>query len=340
MRARLPGMIGAAILALVVFVPGGGARAAGAEVERMFGINYVAAETYAVRLGLVPKWIVRGKTLRLESQWTRIDLTVHSVDFTLNGLRLFLSEPVALQRGKLFLSERDIQNVIRPILVPRPAAALRPPKTIVLDPGHGGVDPGNENRRLKLSEKNYTLDVARRLERILKQQGYRVVMTRTRDRTLGLDERAAVANKARADLFISIHFNSFTAGSVAGTETFVMPPVHQQSSPQPESTRNMAATKYPGNRHDRWNVVLGYQMHRQLLEKLQSVDRGLKHFRYSVLRNVECPAVLVEAAFLSNEVEGRKVATAAYRQRIADGIAAGVKAYAAEVARAGKADGA
>ena len=91
----------------------------------------------------------------------------------------------------------------------------------------------------------------------------------------------------------------------------------------------MIKTNYPANEHDHWNAVLGYQIHRAMINGLKSADRGLKRFRYSVLRSVDCPAVLVEAAFLSNDAEGRKVSTPAYRQRIAESIARGIKQYAA-----------
>jgi N-acetylmuramoyl-L-alanine amidase len=79
--------------------------------------------------------------------------------------------------------------------------------------------------------------------------------------------------------------------------------------------------------------VLGYHVHRQLAGQLKASNRGLKHFRYSVLRSVECPAVLVEAGFLSHDSEARKIATGTYRQQIAAAIAAGVKAYAETIAR-------
>lgn len=318
----------AAVL-LVVLVAGGNVRAAGGKSVRLFGVDYIPAREFGARLGLKAQVIRPAERLRLHSAWTSLDLTVHSVEASLSGTRIFLAEPIVVHRGALHLSRLDAENILRPILAPQRPRALRPLRTIVIDAGHGGADPGNQNRKLRLAEKTFTLDVARRLERLFKAQGYRVVMTRTRDRFVSLEERTAIASRARADLFISIHFNSFAQPGVHGTETYVMTPRTQRSTPQRERDGAMVTTGYPANRNDRWNVVLGYQIHRRLTERLQSTDRGLKHFRYSVLRSVECPAVLVEAAFLSHPAEGRKVSTAAYRQRIADAIAAGVKAYAA-----------
>jgi N-acetylmuramoyl-L-alanine amidase len=296
--------------------------------QRMFGADYIDVRDFARKFGLTPSWIVPQKTMRLKNAWTSIEFTVHSTDIELNGVRVFLGEPVVMKGSSLFIGESDAENLLAPILSPSALSARRPIKVIVIDAGHGGDDPGNQNRRLKLSEKTYTLDVSRRLERLLKAQGYKVIMTRKSDRALSLDARAEMVNRARADLFISIHFNGFSRADVAGTETYVMTPRHQRSSPQAERDNQMVSTMYPANNHDRWNAVLGYHVHRALLGRLKSADRGLKRFRYSVLRSVDCPAVLVEAAFLSNDVEGRRVSTTAYRQQIADSISAAVKQIA------------
>lgn len=299
---------------------------------RLFGVEYVDARAFAERFGLTASWIDPQKTMRLKSQWTTIELTLHRVEFRLNKTRLFLSEPVAAHRQSLYLSRGDLASLLEPILAPQLAGSVPALKTIAIDAGHGGNDPGNQNRPLKLDEKVFTLDVTRRLERLLKAQGHRVVLTRTSDRRVDLDARTALAKRSGADLFVSIHFNSAPA-SVKGVETFVLTPQHQASTPQAERDKSMVRTAYPGNRFDHWNAVLGYQVHRNLVQHLKAADRGLKRFRYRVLCTVNCPALLVEAGFLSNHAEGRKVATPAYRQQIAAAIAAGIREYAATLAR-------
>jgi N-acetylmuramoyl-L-alanine amidase len=299
----------------------------------LFGVDYVDARDFAERFGLSPGWLEPQKKLRLQSQWTTIELAVHRDELSLNGTRLVLSEPVVAQNGSLYFAKGDAELVLAPILSPPAAGTSRVVKTIVVDAGHGGEDPGKQNHGLKLDEKTFTLDVAKRLERLLKAADFRVVMTRKNDRTVELDERVAIAEKAHADVFVSIHFNAFTDAAVAGAETFVTTPHRQPSSPARENDTSMIATAFPGNRHDGWNAVLGYQVHRHLAGQLKSPDRGLKHFRYHVLRMVDCPAVLVEAAFISNAAEARQITSAAYRQQLAETIAAGLKAYAAAVDR-------
>ncbi|MEO6567355.1 MAG: N-acetylmuramoyl-L-alanine amidase [Opitutaceae bacterium] len=300
---------------------------------RLFGTEYVDARAFAAHHALTAKWLVPGEKLRLENPWTTLDLAVDSLELRLNDLRLFLFQPAIAHNGTLLLGSGDIENTLSLILAPKLAGAAPPLRTIAIDAGHGGNDPGNQNKSLKLDEKVFTLDVAKRLEQLLKQQGFHVVMTRTRDHAVTLEDRTAIAAKARADLFVSIHFNSFTRDSVQGSEIYVMTPRGQRSSPEAERDDRMVTTAYPSNRYDNWNVLLGYHMHRQIVSLLKEPDRGLKHFRYSVLRTAECPAVLVEAAFLSNPVEGRKVAIPAYRQEIAAAVAAGIKAYAASLDR-------
>jgi N-acetylmuramoyl-L-alanine amidase len=300
---------------------------------RLFGTDYVDAREFAGRFGLTPRWISTGKTLRLQSKWTKLDLTVDQLDVTLNGLQLYLSEPVVAHPSSLYLAEGDIETLLTPILRPSAKKPIPRLKTIVIDAGHGGHDPGNQNRRLKLKEKQMTLDVARRLARLLRAAGFRVYETRRRDRYVDIDDRTALVRKHHADLFISIHFNAFSDPSVGGTETYVMTPRRQPSSPQRERDRHMMSTAYPGNRHDHWNVLAGYRLHRHLVESLGLRDRGLKRFRYRVLREADCPAVLVEAAFLSNDAEARQVSHASYRQKIATALAAGVKAHAAALRR-------
>lgn len=300
---------------------------------RLFGVEYVDARDFAERFGLAPGWLERGKRLRLKSERTTIEFTVHRDELWLNGTRLVLSEPVVAQNGSLLLSKGDVERVLAPILSPPTASMPRPVKTIVVDAGHGGEDPGKQNHGLKLDEKNFTLDVAKRLERLLARDGFRVVMTRKNDRTVELDERAEIAQKADADVFVSIHFNAFTDTAVSGAETFVMTPRGQLSSPARENDTSMVKSDFPGNRHDPWNAVLGYQIHRHLASQLKSPDRGLKHFRYHVLRMVDCPAVLVEAAFISNPAEAKQIASAEYRQQLAETIASGLKAYAAVLDR-------
>lgn len=304
---------------------------------RLGGVNYVGAESFGARFGLQASTSDHGRKLTLRSKWTTIEFEADSRECAVNDLRVFLGDATRVFRGDIVISQIDADKLITPMLLPGDDEKRIPDlRLIVLDPGHGGGDPGKENRRLGVNEKTLALDTAKRLQRALEQAGYKVIMTRTDDRQLGPDKvsdlqhRAEIANKAGADLFISLHYNAVEAGAnrVTGVEVYTLTPQRQYSTADPEHEDDRGAAEFnPGNRYDHWNTVLGYQVHRKMIEDLHASDRGLKRARWAVLRNAECPAILIESGFLSNDSEARRIATPAYRQQIAEAIADGVQAY-------------
>ena len=196
-----------------------------------------------------------------------------------------------------------------------------------MNAGHGGLNTGTQNKPFKLDEKVFALDVAIRLRALLLQQGYTVGMSRTDDRFVELPRSAEIANKAGSDLFISIHFNAVAGPStIRGAETYVMPPHYQRStsSPKRDASDNV---RNPGNRNDPWNALLGYPIHNQVIVSLHGEDRGFKRARFAVLRLVNSPGVLVEAGYLSNNDEARRIASPAYNAALAEALAQGVRAY-------------
>ncbi|HUJ42521.1 MAG TPA: N-acetylmuramoyl-L-alanine amidase [Opitutaceae bacterium] len=307
---------------------------------RLYNVDYVDVRAIAERYGLKPSWVTRGRILQLVDAQGRARLKFEDRkrDFYLDGVRVFLGEITVFNRGSLLVSKIDVIKTIAPLLRPAEHANQLPgpPKLIVLDAGHGGNDPGTQNTALHLDEKDLTLDVVLRLQKLLEGRGYRVILTRHDDTKLDpvqradLEKRDDVANRARADLFLSVHFNS-AVPTVTGTETYVMTPQFQLSSGA-EKKDDTVDKSFPGNRQDFANVVLGYDLHRTLVADLKSSDRGFKRGRRLVLCFPECPAALVEAAYLSNDAEARRVATPEYRQQIAQAIADGIDAYAATLA--------
>lgn len=334
--------VGLAALAFAALAPGDGLRAAGPGGGRpaanrtpptfnLGGVAYTDVRAQFALIGYKAVYDAAGGSLHLRgSDGNEVVFKVGSREAKLNGLRLFLGEPVLVHKGAPVAATIDLERFVLPIL--RPARITRKPvRTIVLDAGHGGNDSGTRNQARKLNEKTFTLDVAKRLQTLLADGSWQVLMTRTDDRFIELADRAAFANKAKADLFISIHFNAVAAGSdVRGTETYVLTPQFQRSTSSAK-TGPQDKVAYPGNRHDTRNAVLGYHMHRQLLAKLKSEDRGYKRARFAVLRLVDCPGVLVEAGYLSNDAEAAKIANADYRGDIVEALYAAIQAYDASV---------
>lgn len=303
---------------------------------RLDGVPYVETAEFFARFGL--KGQRTGNKLVYKSQWSSIELEADSRDQVINGLRVFFGDAVRSHRKRLWVSRYDAEHLLTPVLAPGLDQARVPElRTIVLDPGHGGKDPGKVNERVKITEKEVALDTMQRVKKLLESEGFKVVMTRTDDSNPEFETRAETVERANADLFISLHYNSVASGAnrVSGVEVFTMTPQHQFSTSDSGRDDQSGAKKAnPGNRYDHWNTVGGFLMHREMIQGLKVSDRGLKRARWKVLVLASCPAVYVEAGYLSNDVEARKIATPAYRQKIAESVVAGVRAYAGTLAAA------
>ena len=230
-----------------------------------------------------------------------------------------------------------------------PAAFPLAVRRIVLDSGHGGEDVGTHTRS-GVTEKSLTLDIALRLRQLLARD-FDVLLTREDDRGVALEDRAALANRAGADLFVSIHLNWIANPQERGVETYYL-----GATDDPVLTE-LAAAENRGSRYsladmrkilDRLYTDVRQDSSRRLAQAVQSElfhslarsnpaldDRGVKAAPFLVLVSTEMPAVLAEVSCLSNEDEVRLLSEASYRQSIAEALARGIRSYAGEVARSG-----
>lgn len=308
------------------------------------GEDYVSLAEVAARYGLKAAWTKRDiERTFADARGVRFKFEARQRDCYFDGVRVFLGAPVLLHKGEFWVTRLDVIKTIAPLLGPQDHLAhlpSAPPKIIVLDAGHGGSDPGKQNLKLKLNEKDMALDVVLRLQKILELYGYTVRLTRSEDVRLAegqladLQARSAFANEAKADLFLCVHFNAVQpkdADRVMGTETYVLTPQFQLSTADTRADP-LTTIALPGNRHDTANALLGFHLHRRLLDGLKTSDRGYKRARWAVLRFVECPAGYIEAAFLSNDTEAARIGTPEFRQEIAEAIAEGVQDYSAALA--------
>ncbi len=286
----------------------------------------VSVHDLARFLGLEPSWLEPGKKLRLASQWTELVFSLDSREVLLNGARVFMGEGAVRDEKGLRFSSVDRDRLLVPILAPQLNEPRPPIQIIALDPGHGGIDKGTRNEKLELLEKDFTIDVARRLKTLLEARGFRVMLTREDDSYVPLPERPLRATTAGADLFVSLHFNAAGSAKVRGIETYVLTPQSQRSTGS-EEKRVEDGIALPGNRFDPWNSYLGYTVHGILLKELKLPDRGLKRARFAVLRDLSCPGLLVEGGYLSNAEEAKLVSTEAYRNRLAAAVANGIEVY-------------
>lgn len=243
-------------------------------------------------------------------------------DIHLNGVAHWLNSPIVSKRGRLWIRADDVEKNILPIL--HPSIGIRPIRTIVLDPGHGGTDSGARGLSGHF-EKEWTLDVAQRLARLLEHHGFHVEMTRSGDQTTPLPSRAAFGAAHQADLFISVHFNS--GGPWAeGIETYCLTPPGFVSTGNTTGQRGKDSP-VTGNRNDRQNLWLAHCIQAGAVDKLHPNDRGVRRARFEVLREATCPAILIEGGFLTNQTDEQKILSVNYRERLAAAIAGGILAY-------------
>jgi N-acetylmuramoyl-L-alanine amidase len=223
-----------------------------------------------------------------------------------------------------------------------PAALPLGVRRIVLDPGHGGRNPGTAAGELR--EKEITLDLALRLRPLLESAGYEVALTREIDADLDLAERVAVANERRGDLFVSIHVNWLGRGAARGIETFYLGPTddpvltrlaseeNRESGYSLTDFRRLLDGIYEDVRHDE-SRSLAESVHRSLFQKLRTAspglkDRGVKTAPFVVLIGNEMPAVLAEVGSLSDRQDVELFTGGEYRQTIAEALRDGIVAYA------------
>lgn len=203
------------------------------------------------------------------------------------------------------------------------STASKPFTVVVLDPGHGGRDSGAMCGGVL--EKDLTLDVARRVDRLLNSEGVATLMTRVGDSYVSLADRAAFANRVRQCIFVSIHFNEDNQPVATGVETYYA--AHQITAGSllaswlPFLWRPLSDSPNPESQN------LAGLIQASLVARTRSVDRGTQARQFFVIANVTSPAVLIEGGFLTNKEDISKLATEDYRDQIAAAVADGILRY-------------
>lgn len=317
------------LLAIVLWTTAEASSAATALTARIRGIGYVRVTEWAKWQGLQWRWLKRDESFQLTNKTARLQFTVDSREARFNGLQVWLLHPLVTQGNAVYISQLDVDTTFRPLLAAPRNDPGKKVRTICLDAGHGGRDPGNQagGRR----EKDLTLRLASELREQLQKVGFKVVFSRTADKFIELSDRPALAQKRGADLFVSLHFNGAASSGAQGSEVFCMTPAGAAST----NARGEGAGSgsYAGNRNNPKNLLLAYQIQNSLVRTLNSEDRGVRRARFEVLREATMPAVLIEAGFLSHPVEGKKIFTVEYRRQMARAIVEGIQSYKKVVER-------
>ena len=205
----------------------------------------------------------------------------------------------------------------------------KPFAVVVLDPGHGGEDSGAMCG--EVMEKDLTLDVARRVDRLLDSEGVATLMTRLGDSYVSLADRAAFGNRARESIFISIHFNEDNKPVASGVETYFA--AHQINSGSTFASWLPFFSHPPSNSPKPESQSLAGFIQEALVARTRSVDRGTQAKQFFVIANVTSPAVLIEGGFITNKDELSKLSSEDYRDQLAAAVADGILRYRAVVSQ-------
>ncbi len=257
--------------------------------------------------------------------------------------KITLSAPLKRQKNVVIVPA-DFKRKVIDWLSEAADRSVRKFRTIMIDAGHGGKDPGAIGNS-GIKEKTVVLEIAKHLRQDLEGKGFKVVMTRDSDEFISLPDRARMANSSKADLFVSIHANSSRTKSVDGMEIYFLKNLDHAAlkDVQKETNYQDVLERFSMDRIPELNQVVidMLYVHKQdesrklagYLSKnatgiIDSADRGIKAAGFYVLKNTLIPAILIEVGFLSNHAEEDMLATSAYRQKIADGLAQYIANYA------------
>lgn len=270
----------------------------------------------------------------------------------INGKPEKLTSPVVFyEEGVAIPADFAIEEIGKVLGPPRAIRGVKPPATqkylvrkVVIDPGHGGNDPGAIGRT-GLKEKDLVLDIAKRVKEQLNEDGIDVILTRDRDRFIPLERRARIANESDVDFFISIHANAARLKGARGFEVYYLSNAVDDNARAVEAAEN-SFLKFDDSSFQRrntdleatiWDLV--YTENREESIELakyiaKAVDsstslhnRGVKSARFYVLKGAQMPSVLVEVGFISNPSEEKNLKDPYYRQAVASAIAKGVLNY-------------
>jgi N-acetylmuramoyl-L-alanine amidase len=244
----------------------------------------------------------------------------------------------------------DPERIVVDIFGARSQPALSMKKRIVIDPGHGGHDPGAVGSK-KLYEKDVVLDIALKLEKLLSANpNFEVFLTRDKDVFIPLEQRTAIANSKHADLFVSIHANSSPNRVAKGIETYFLNWTNDEEAMKVAARENRISLRKMHRMQEKRSVLnvmlddlkrdnkrdesmaLAYSIQETLANSLEKdyasvVDLGVKWAPFYVLFGAQMPSVLVEVSFISNPIEGKRLSRNSYRAVLAKSIASGIAKY-------------
>lgn len=315
------------------------------------GVTYLPLIALCEQRGVKLDYDTFTKTATLTKQPHKVNLMLGESMVIVDGAPQHLKHRVDTYNGTLVVPKGFTEQVMDAVFAnnagmpEKPVSYVREIKAIVVDAGHGGYDPGAIGKT-GLREKNINLDIANRLVKILKDEGFKVIMTRSSDYFVSLERRVEISNNAKAGLFISIHTNANTTRNMNGFEVYHVSTdvsdlkraklsadsavLDLDKASYEQLTSNLKTILwdmiYASSRAE--SVDLAQSICRAVNNDLSVKVLGVKGAGFQVLKGAHMPAVLIEIGFVSNENEEHKLKSTYYRQQITDAIVQGIKNYA------------
>lgn len=282
---------------------------------RFSGIEYVSLADFCDFYGINYRIDSVSRVAELNHKGNIIKIMPDSRVMLINDSVAKFSPEVEIREGRIYIPPSVTSHIEKEVLKIKARVEKVPPvrkfavKTIIIDPGHGGSDPGAIGRYYRTKEKDVDLDISKRLGDELRALGFNVILTRDKDKFISLFRRSEIANKSGADLFISVHANANRSRSLKGFEVYYL-------SASAEDNANRDKSK------ELAELICGAAR-----ENLEVREKSVMSARFYVLKGTLMPAVLVEVGYLSNEEEETRLRDYEYRIRVAGAIARGVLAY-------------
>ena len=318
-------------------------------------VGYVPLLKFCSYYNLNWSWDLEAQKIEIKRGESSLILRPNSRFALLNDKKIRLEHPIEYKNGAAYIPIESALFISRDIFtlekgVP-PPARHHEIKTVVVDPGHGGKDPGAVSKR-GTREKDIVLDVSMRLKRHLEKSGIKVIMTRDKDIFIPLGKRADIANQNKADIFVSVHANAARRSRIDGFEVFYL------SEATDDRARAIAAAEnasldfeesevaQDGNLSTMttvWDMQLkesrraskdlAYYICNICADEMCMTKRGVKGANFAVLRGARMPAVLIEIGFITNRREETKLKKRSFREDIAEAISQSIVAYKSEFER-------
>lgn len=326
------------------------------------GSQYVSLEKLCKSYDVRYIWDSYIGTAKMEKGRNEIILRTGSNTILVNGAHKKMDRPAVLSSGEIYVPVSFVNKNFGSIVGPEAVEEAVPSKviegsriyrikTVVIDAGHGGKDPGATGRRSHLREKNMTLSIAKKLGAILERSGMRVIYTRSNDTFIPLQTRSNIANRSKADLFVSVHINASRSKSLKGFECYYLSDATDDNARALEAFEDssLSVNENASAEHSRqldktlWDLALtenrteSSELASYICDSVEAGReagvRGVRTARFYVLKHTNIPAVLVEIGYLSNRSEEAKLKDPAYLDRMTELLGGGILKYKKEYER-------